>query len=303
MRKVVLPEFVFKNNSKNLLTIAPKFAKVRVHTVLEQQHTLQKIMRKTLLIAAAALAGSIISSQAQVYSQNVVGYANIPAVTAGKDYLITVPFAIGASNGINEVFGTNLPPNSQVLIWSVASSSFSIALYDPTDPNNVGAGAPVWYQSDDATPLVPLPTLPPGEGFFVVPGGPTTNTFAGAVAVNVGTSNNLALTQPGKDYLVASVVPYAGAVTNGNSSTGGPNLNNLPPNTELLIWSTATSSYTIALYDPTNPNNVANPPNWYFSDDATPYVDPATGGNVPTITVGQGFFIVPGGVYTWTTGL
>ena len=36
-------------------------------------HTTE-IMRKTLLIAAAALAGSIISSQAQVYSQNVVGY-------------------------------------------------------------------------------------------------------------------------------------------------------------------------------------------------------------------------------------
>lgn len=216
---------------------------------------------------------------------------------------MTVPFDVGVSNGINEVFGTNLPPNSQVLIWSVASSSFSIALYDPTDPDGLGAGAPVWYQGDDSTPLVPLPTLPPGLGFFVVPAGPVTNTFAGAVAINVGTSNNMALTQPGKDYLVASVVPYAGAVTNGNNMTGGPNLNNLPGNTELLIWSTATSSYTIALYDPTNPNGVPNPPNWYLGDDSTPYVDPTTGGNVPTIAVGQGFFIVPANTYTWTTGL
>ncbi len=35
---------------------------------------------KTLLIAAAALAAGIISSQAQVYSQNIVGYANRSAV-------------------------------------------------------------------------------------------------------------------------------------------------------------------------------------------------------------------------------
>ncbi|HUC86042.1 MAG TPA: hypothetical protein VL970_12670, partial [Candidatus Acidoferrales bacterium] len=39
-------------------------------------------MRKTLLIAAAALAVSVISSRAQVYSQNIVGYINVPE-TAG----------------------------------------------------------------------------------------------------------------------------------------------------------------------------------------------------------------------------
>jgi len=36
---------------------------------------------KTLLIAAAALVAGVISSQAQVYSQNIVGYYNVPIAT------------------------------------------------------------------------------------------------------------------------------------------------------------------------------------------------------------------------------
>jgi len=255
-------------------------------------------------MAAAALAAGVISSQAGVYSQNIVGYANLPATTGGKDYLITCPFTVGVSNGVNEVFGSSLPSGSQILVWSTASASFSVALYDNTDPNGVGAGAPVWYQGDDATPLSPLPTLPPGVGFFVVPSSPITNVFAGAIAVSVGTSNNLVLPTGGKDYLIASAVPYAGAVTNGNSSTGGPNLNGLPSGSQLLFWNTATASYTVCLYDNTDPNGVgAGAPQYYYGDDATPYVDPSTGGNVPTITVGQGFFLVPASPYTWTTGL
>jgi len=247
-------------------------------------------MRKTLLMAAAALAAGVISSQAGVYSQNVVGYANLPTV-AGKNALLTCQFVIGSSNGINEVFGQSLPPFSEVLTYT--GSGYNVALFD----NTQGAGTPVWYQGDDATPLSPLPTLPPGMGFFLVPGGNTTNTFAGAIAVNVGVSNNMPLLN-GKNNLVGCAVPYAGAVTNGNSSTGGPDLNGLPPFSELLFY--GTGGYTVALYDNTQG---AGTPNWYQSDDATPYVDPSTGGNVPTITVGEGFFIVPGGAYTWTTGL
>jgi len=257
-------------------------------------------MRKTLLIAASALAASVISSQAGVYSQNVVGYANIGAPVGGHQYLITCPFKVGVSNGINEVFGTSLPPSSTVLIWN--GTGFDTALYDPTDPNGSGPGAPVWYQGDDSTPLVPLPTLPPGQGFFLVPSAPITNVFAGAVGVNVGTSNKMVLSTGGHQYLVASVVPYAGAVTNGNTSTGGPNLNGLPPSSTLLIWNG--TGYGVALYDPTDPNGSGpGAPLWYQGDDSTPYVDPVTSGNVPNIAVGQGFFLVPSAPYTWTTGL
>jgi len=258
------------------------------------------MIKKTLLVAAATLAAGIISSQAQVYSQNVVGYANIATPTVGKDYLITVPFAIGTSNGVNEVFGSSLPAFSSLLIWG--GTGYTTYVYDNTDPAGLGAGAPVWYQSDDFTPAVPIPTVPVGQGFFLIPAGPLTNTFAGAVAVSVGTSNIMSLATVGHDYLVAPVVPYGGAVTNGNNSTGGPNLNNLPAFTSLLLWNG--NGFVTVIYDNTDPAGLgANAPLWYQSDDFTPYVDPASGLNTPTISVGQGFFIIPAGSYNWTVGL
>jgi hypothetical protein len=256
-------------------------------------------MRKTLLIAAAALASGIISSQAGVYSQNIVGYANVPA-TGGRNTFIEVPFTIGASNGINEVFGTSLPLSSTILIWT--GSGYETVLFD----NSNGPGTPVWYEGNDSTPYdgvggdPNLPTIPPGVGFFININGPTlTNTFAGAVALNVGTSNSMVLVA-GRNNAVGSVVPYAGAVTNGNNSTGGPNidLTKLPLSSTLLFWNG--NGYNTALFD--NSNGVGTP-NWYDADDSTPYVDPTTGGNVPTIAVGQGFFINPNGPYTWVTGL
>jgi hypothetical protein len=253
-------------------------------------------MRKTLLIAAAALASGVISSQAGVYSQNIVGYANVPA-TGNKNTFIEVPFTIGVSNGLNEVFGTTLPLYSTILTWT--GSGYATALFD----NSNGAGTPVWYEGDDATPLASIPTVPPGVGFFINIAGPTqTNTFAGAVAINVGTSNLIVLI-PNKNNAVGSAVPYAGAVTNVgvNSSgtlSGGPNLNNLPLYSTFLFWNGG--GYTTALFDN---SNGAGTPNWYYGDDATPYVDPTTGGNVPTIAIGQGFFINPAGAYTWTEGL
>ena len=258
------------------------------------------MIKKTLLVAAGALAAGIISSQAQVYSQNVVGYANVGTPTSGHEYLITCPFAIGTSNGVNEVFGSSLPTATGLFIWN--GTGYNTYVYDPTDPDGLGAGAPVWYLGDDSTPAIPLPTVPVGQGFYLIPAGPLTNTFAGAVAVNVGTSNIMSLPTPGHEYLVAPVVPYGGAVTNGNNSTGGANLNNLPTATSLLFWTG--TSFTTALYDPTDPDGLgASAPLWYQGDDSTPYVDPSTGGNVPTISVGQGFFIIPAASYQWYTGL
>ncbi len=48
-------------------------------------------MKKTLLIAAAALAASLIPSQAQVYSQNIVGYVNTAIPGGGALTLVANP--------------------------------------------------------------------------------------------------------------------------------------------------------------------------------------------------------------------
>jgi len=247
-------------------------------------------MRKTLLMAAAALAASVISSQAGVYSQNVVGYVNVPLATANANYFLSVPFTIGASNGANEIFGTSLPAGTAIETWN--GHGFTSSIFDNTDPNGFGTSV-VWYMSDDATPTNP-PVLPVGLGFLMVPNGSVTATFAGAVAVNVGTSNNMTFATANANYFVGCAVPYGGFVTNGTSSTGGPDLNNLPAGSAIEFWNG--HGFTSYIYDNTDPNGFGTSVVWYMSDDATPT-------NCPTIAPGQAFLFVPNGTYTWTTGL
>jgi hypothetical protein len=246
---------------------------------------------KTLLLTAAALlAAGIVSSQAQspVYSQNIVGYASVPTLGSGATYyMMTVPFAIGVSNGANEIWPLvngqpSLPDYSELLFWN---GSGYTAYYSDSGSSTL------W---DDASfdQNVPAPEIPVGQGFFLIPSSNTTNVFAGTVAVNVGTSNSVVLSGSGATYfLVGSPVPYAGAVTNGNNSTGGANLSingGLPDYSEILVWTG--SGYTA-----------------YYSDSgsSTLWDDANFDQNValPTISVGQGFFLIPSSPFTWKVGL
>jgi hypothetical protein len=239
---------------------------------------------KTLLIAAGALAAGVISSQAQVYSQNIVGYAN-QSTPNGGTYLVTVPFKTGVSNGANEVWPLvggvpTIPDFSTILLWNGAgytafqSDEFSSSLWDDGNGN----------------PIPNAPLLPVGQGFFVIPSASTTNSFVGAVAINVGTSNLMVLPNGGT-YLIACPVPYAGSVTNGTSSGGGLALdsnNGLPDFSTLLIWGgngyTAyqSDSQSPSLWDDGNGNPIAN---------------------APTVLVGQSFFLLPSADFTWKVGL
>jgi hypothetical protein len=242
-------------------------------------------MKKTLLMAAAALAAGIITSQAQpVYSQNIVGYVNTVTPNGGI-YLIAVPFNVGVSNGANEVWPLNgglpsIPDGSSLLIWT--GSGYTTYLSD--------SGSPSLWDDAAGTPIPNAPLLPVGKGFFLIPAGSTTNLFMGTVAVSVGTSNSMVLPNGGI-YLVASAVPYGGAITNGTSLGGGlalSSLNSLPDGSQLLIWTG--SGYTTYLSDSGSPS---------LWDDAAGTPIPAP----PTINVGQGFFIIPAANFTWKVGL
>jgi hypothetical protein len=134
-----------------------------------------------------------------------------------------------------------------------------------------------------------------GKGFFLVPAATFTNTFVGAVAVNVGSSNVTTLAS-GFTVLVAPAVPYGGAVTNGSQVTGagGPNLwspdgtTGLPDGSQLLIWNG--SGLTVWFSDSTSSS--------YWDDgQQNPTNQP------PQISVGQGFFINPASTFTWKVGL
>jgi hypothetical protein len=120
-------------------------------------------MKKTLLIAAAALAVGIISSQAQtVYSQNVVGYVNQP-IPAGSFQIIAGTLINGSdsaqTNGdINTVLGAGLvsdlngPPNgsnSVVYIWDAVHGGAARYTYFNA------ADATYWQQGGPGGPAYP----------------------------------------------------------------------------------------------------------------------------------------------------
>jgi hypothetical protein len=244
---------------------------------------------KTLLMSAAALlAAGIVSSQAQpVYSQNVVGYAAVETPGNGTvNYLITVPFAIGVSNGANEIWPSGtLPDGSQILVWDSDTSSYTVYVA-------FSGYASGWADAGFAE--VPAPTLPVGQGFFLNPFSPITNVFAGTIAVNVGATNNMNFSSANGtiNYLVGSAVPYAGAVTNGSASGGGLNLSaagGLPDGSQMLIWDPNTSSYTVYVS---------------FSGYTSGWAD-AGFAEVPPpqVSVGQGFFLNPISPFDWQVGL
>jgi len=246
-------------------------------------------------MAVAAFAAGITISNAQVYSANVVGYASVPSLTPNQYYMMECPFAVGVSNGVNEVFGTSLPDGSAVYTWNSGSQTFSTVVYDSTGGNN-GLSGVVWFQADDTTPATSLPTIPPGRGFFFVPNGPMTNVFSGAVSVNVGTSNSIPLPTPNQYYMLGSLVPYSGFVTNGTASGGGANMNNLPDGSAVYQWNPVSQTFTTTVFDSTGGNNGLSGVVWFQADDTTP-------APCPQIGVGDGVFLAPNGSYTWTTGL
>src|SRR5258708_767567 len=107
---------------------------------------------KTLLIAAAALVAATVSSEAQVYSANVVGYANViltgAPVATNSLSLICNPLDDGNGNILTNIIG-GLPAGSTVTTWNGTAFNASIQKTVGGWPANAGI------------------SLPPGIGFFV----------------------------------------------------------------------------------------------------------------------------------------
>ena len=138
-------------------------------------------MKKTLLIAAAALAAAVISTQAQVYSLNIVGYVNV-ASPAGYSII-----ANQLDTGTNTLANLLPAPQNGTTIYKYGVGGYSGFTYINgwgTDGTNV---------------------LNPGEAAFIYSPFPTTNTFVGTVLTGTNTVPLVA------GYtLVASPTPLAG---------------------------------------------------------------------------------------------
>jgi hypothetical protein len=206
---------------------------------------------KILLAAAAAMAAGVVASNAQVYSANVVGYANVVLPGNGGFNLVANPFDDGNGNQSTNILNSALPKKSQVLTWN-------------------GAGFNIIQKT--ATGWPSSVSLPPGVGFFVENGAvgslapDVTNTFVGSVVVLSGGSITNA--EPLGTTLQGSPIPYAGNLAILNQNGGDANLDYGSPLTkksQILTWNG--TGYNIAQKTATS---------W---------------GATSTVGVGQGFFI------------
>jgi len=118
---------------------------------------------KTLLIAAAALAAVVTSSHAQstVYSQNVVGYVNIPVTN--RVYAMIANQLDTGSNTVNNVLQSGLASSAtSLLIWNGAGYN-EYFYYNNGDSPSGNAG---WFDGFN-NPWGSTNYLQPGEGAFI----------------------------------------------------------------------------------------------------------------------------------------
>jgi len=245
-------------------------------------------MKKTLLIAAAALAASVISSQAQVYSQNIVGYVNKPVITGYVNLANPLDNTTGTANSLTNIMQNVGGALDGMLVYIWNGTGYTIVQFD--------SGSSTGISDLGATPVA-SPTVPPGGFLFLNnnTGVPFTNTFVGNVHVegagtgSVGRTTNVLAN--GYNF-VASKISVGGGLTSslGLTNPGGiidgaliytPNING----------SGAFLGYVISQFDSGSGTG--------FSDlGATPVAE-------PQVPVGSGVIINnnTGTPYEWTQNL
>jgi hypothetical protein len=222
---------------------------------------------KTLLIAAAALAATVISSEAQVYSANIVGYVNqvLPGVTA--DYSVIVNPLVETTNSADTVLAGALTAGDQLFIWT-GTTYFSTTFEGGpagylTPPND-------WVDQNNNT--TNGPNLYPAEGFFYLnnQGVDETNTFVGTVLL----TNNVVLTGNPAYSVVGSTPPISGLLDSTNF--------NLPLDAgdQIFLWTGIT--YFSSTYEGGPDGYLTPPDDWVDQNNNTT--------NAPSVSVGQGFF-------------
>lgn len=161
---------------------------------------------KTLLLTAAVAAAGVVSTMAQVYSVNTVGYVNVVVKGGGAFTLVANPLDDG-TNTLNSIFA-GLPNKTSAQTWNGASFDLSTKAGGSFSPNTpVAVGQGVFVRNIGATAL--------------------TNTFVGNVIPNSGATTTRSL-PAGLFTLVGSTAPVSGALN--DVGTGTLNLNATIPN-------------------------------------------------------------------------
>jgi len=109
---------------------------------------------KILLTAAAALVAGLVSSNAQIYSANVVGYMTVQLTNGFTMVANQLDLdGTGTNNGIYTVVGTNMPNLAQVEAWN--GNGFS--------PSKFSTGTHKWSANNQLF----TNAMSIGSGFFV----------------------------------------------------------------------------------------------------------------------------------------
>ena len=196
---------------------------------------------KTLLIAAAALAAGILVSSAQTYSQNVVGYYNVP-IPANSFYIVANQFNVGVSNGLNEMFAgglmsdVNFGTNTEAYIWNGSGYIITIILVLPMPlriKSLYGGGAGFYDGGGDYITTI----IPPGSALFIQNLAPATITASVVGSVAQGT-NKIAMAGSAGGYfnMVGSPIPLSTNVASAPISFAGTSDPNFNFNDEIYIY-------------------------------------------------------------------
>jgi hypothetical protein len=151
---------------------------------------------KTLLFIAAVAAAGVVSSNAQVYSVNAVGYVNKTVPKSG--YALIANPLTAATNTIAGLLGGQVPDNTVVFAWNTTTKAYETATYTGAD-----------FGWDYSPAALETKQFKPGSGFFVKNATTTdfTVTFVGEVPQGTLTTALVAGYQ-----IVGSQVPQAGTV-------------------------------------------------------------------------------------------
>jgi len=237
-------------------------------------------------------------AQSNVYSLNIVGYANVPT-PLGFTFQSN-PLDASPSNSATNVIANPNPSqtasagpwdSSNLQLWSTASASWSIYYFD-----SLTADTTTGFVDGSFNPL-PTPTLGSGTGYLIQNGQAASNNITYVGTVRTGT-NSIIIPNSSKLYAMGSPIPYSGGVstalglTNPNptqTASAGP-LDGASVQTANVSGGQFTS-YTVAYFDSLT------------LDTTTGFVDGSFNPlPEPQIPIGGGFFVLAGQTspYTWT---
>jgi hypothetical protein len=246
-------------------------------------------MKKTLLAVAAALAASVISSQAQVYSQNIVGYVNLSVRTNGFNQIANQLDIGDGTNGINEVLKSstlvsdpNGVNNTVAFIWQKAGQGYlTLQYFNAADASTWWGGTQAGFY-DLGGNFTDAP-IPPGTSAFLQNINNSTSNLTVTLIGAVNSQTNIVAVTPGYQTLALGA-PLATSLvlSNGYAGVSDPNGVN---NDVLYSWNSTSQGFLTLQYF-----NAADASTWWGGTQAGFY---DLGGNYNNYTpnVGQTFFI------------